>query len=169
MSLDTLHDLLVDNLKDLYNAERQLVTALPRMAKGATTPELRDALESHLTETEGQMKRIERVFEILDEPKRGKMCAGMKGLIEEGKEILEEEADDAVRDAGIIVAAQKVEHYEIAAYANAIKFADLLGEDEVVAILEETLEEEKAADEKLTAIAEGDVNERALAPSPTEE
>ncbi len=162
MSLDTLQDLLVDNIKDLYNAERQLLTALPKMAKKASSPALREALEAHHAETEQQVERLVEVFGLLDQPKRGKTCKGMQGLIEEGKEVLEEDGDDAVLDAGIIVAAQKVEHYEITRYGTLIAWARELGRPDCALVLEETLEEEKAADEKLTAIAEGEVNEQAL-------
>jgi ferritin-like metal-binding protein YciE len=163
MALNNLRDLLVDNLRDLYHAEKQLVAALPKMAKGAAAPELREAIESHLGETEGHVDRLAKALESLGVAARAKACKAMEGLIEEGSEILEEDAADAVRDAGIIGAAQKVEHYEMAGYGSAIAYAELLGEDEVADLLRQTLAEEEAADDKLTEIAEGGVNDRAMA------
>jgi ferritin-like metal-binding protein YciE len=158
---NTLKELLVDNLRDLFNAENQLVKALPRMARKATNPALAEAIENHLAETEEQVERLREVFELLDERPGGKHCAGMEGLLEEGREALEHESE-AVRDAAIIVGAQKVEHYEIAAYGCAIAYAELLELSDVVNVLNETLEEEKAADELLTEIAENDVNPQAV-------
>ena len=158
MPMETLQDLLVDNLKDLYSAEKQLLVALPKMARKATTPTLREAIETHRAETEGHVARLEQAFEMLGTQGRGKTCKAMEGLIEEGKEIMEEDGDDAVRDAGIIGAAQKVEHYEIAAYGTVVAYAKRLGNEEMAELLETTLDEERSADEKLNDIAEGEVN-----------
>ena len=154
MKIDTLDILLEEELKDLYDAEKRLVRALPKMAKGASSPELRAALKEHFEVTKGQVQRIEHVFELLEKRAKGKPCAGMKGLIEEGEEILGEDATDELMDAAIIGAAQRVEHYEMAAYGTARTFAERLGNSEVAALLEETLNEEKEADEKLTEISE---------------
>lgn len=162
MKLDTLHKLFLNELRDLYHAEGQLLKALPKMAEGATSEELKKAFEEHLKETEGQVERLEEVFELLGETPKGKVCHGMKGLIEEGSEILEEDGEDSVIDAGIIVAAQKVEHYEIAAYGSVRTFAELLGHGEVVDLLEATLEEESAANELLNKLAQEIVNPEAL-------
>jgi ferritin-like metal-binding protein YciE len=157
----TLREALVDEIRDLYNAEKQLTKALPKLAKGATSDELRDAFESHLEETEGQITRLERVFELLDEKPRGKHCAGMAGIIEEGNEKLQEDMEDSVMDAVLIASAQRAEHYEIGSYGSAIAWAEALELTEVAQILQETLAEEKAADEKLSAIAESGINEAA--------
>ena len=161
MSAENLREALVEEIRDLYNAEKQLVKALPKMAKGAESDELREAFESHLEETEGQVTRLERVFELLDEKARGKHCAGMAGIVEEGSEKLQEDIEGSVLDAVLIAAAQKVEHYEIGAYGTAIAWAEALGLNEVVEVLNETLEEEKAADEKLSALAEAGINQAA--------
>ena len=163
MSLNSLQDLMVHNLKDLYNAERQILGALPRMAKAAQTPALKEALENHRKQTETHLARLEEVFGLLDLPARGKACKAMEGLIAEGKEVLEEDGEDAVKDAGIISAAQKVEHYEISAYGTAATYADLLGQEEVARLLAATLNEEREADKTLSAIAEEDINTRAIA------
>lgn len=163
MAGNNLREALVDEIRDLYNAEKQLTKALPKMAKGATSDELREAFESHLEETEGHVTRLERVFELLDEKPRGKHCAGMAGIVEEGSEKLQEDAEDAVKDACLIGAAQKVEHYEITSYGTAIAWAEALELSEVVEVLQETLAEEKAADEKLSALAEAGINEAATA------
>lgn len=160
---NTLRDALVDEVRDLYNAEKQLIKALPKMAKAASSDELRAALESHLEETQGQVTRLERVFELLDEKPRGKHCAGMAGIIEEGAETLEEDLDGAVLDASIIAAGQRAEHYEIAAYGTVIAWAEALELSEVAEALTETLDEEKAADETLSALAEAGINEAATA------
>ena len=160
---DTLRDALIDEIKDLYNAEKQLTKALPKMAKNATNDDLRAALESHLAETEGQIGRLEQVFEMLDEKVRGKHCAGMAGIIEEGNSMLEEDLEDAVLDACIIAAGQRAEHYEMAAYGTSIAWAQALGLTDVAELLTETLNEEKAADEKLSALAESEVNSEAAA------
>ena len=129
MKLDTLEQLYINELRDLYSAENQLLKALPKMAKGASSPELKDAFEKHLEQTKGHIERLEQIFQQLDENPKGKTCHGMKGLIEEGSEILKEDGEDSVLDAGIIVAAQKVEHYEIASYGSVRTFANLLGKD----------------------------------------
>ena len=163
MKLNTLEDLLVDQLKDLYNAENQLVKALPKMAKAAFSEDLKQAFEGHLEETKGHVERLEKVFELLGLKARGKTCEAMKGLVKEGGEMISEDAEDSVKDAGLIAAAQRVEHYEIAGYGCVRTFARQLGHDEAARLLEETLNEEKGADEKLTAIAEGMVNVEAEA------
>lgn len=163
MAGHNLRDALVEEIRDLYNAEKQLVKALPKMVKGASSDELRAAFEAHLEETEGQVTRLERVFELLDEKPRGKHCAGMAGIIEEGADTLSEDMEDAVKDAALIAGAQRAEHYEIAAYGTAIAWAEALGLSDVAEALTETLEEEKAADVKLSALAESGINEAATA------
>jgi ferritin-like metal-binding protein YciE len=158
-SIDSLTGLLVDELKDLYDAEKRLTKAIPRLAKKASNDQLRTALEEHLVETERQVTRLEEAFEHMGETAKAKPCAGMRGIIEEGNEhVGEDYEDDDLRDAVIIGSAQRVEHYEIAAYGTAIAHAKLLGQNEVVELLVESMNEEKAADEKLTEIAEGVVN-----------
>ena len=159
--METLHELLIDEVKDLYSAENQLVKALPKMAKAAQTPQLRQAFEMHLRETEGHVKRLERVAEQLGGSPRGKKCVGMEGLVAEGKELLAEKPEPDVLDAGLIGAAQKVEHYEMAAYGTARVHAEQLGLGQIAGMLQQTLDEEAAANEKLTAIAERQVNRRA--------
>jgi len=163
MKLESLNDLLVDELKDLYSAENQLLKALPKMAKAAASPELKAAFEEHLEETKGQVDRLVSIFESLGASPKGKKCVAMEGLIEEGKEILEEEGNEAVKDAALICAAQKVEHYEMAGYGCARTFANLLGLDDVANLLQETLDEEGNADKKLTEIAETNINVEAEA------
>ena len=158
-SIDSMTALLVDELRDIYDAEKRLTKAIPKLAKKATNEELRSALEEHLEETEQQVQRLEQAFEHLGQRAKGKPCAGMRGIIEEGDEhVGEDYDDDDLRDAVIIGSAQRVEHYEIAAYGTAIAHARLLEQEDVVGLLEETLEEEKAADVKLTEIAESVVN-----------
>jgi ferritin-like metal-binding protein YciE len=164
MSAESLKELLVDELKDLYHAEKQLVKALPKMAKGALDEDLKAGLEAHLEETKEHVVRLERVFKLLDVPAKTKVCPAMQGLIEEGSEALEEKEASAVRDAQIIGSAQRIEHYEIAAYGTVRSLAETLGEDEVVEILQLTLDEEGEADKKLTA-ASALVNDAALAES----
>lgn len=159
----TLRSLFIDELRDLHHAERQLVKALPKLAKAATSDELRQALQDHLEETEEQVGRLEEVFQLLEESGKPKPCAGMLGIVEEGSDLIREEDKGAALDAGIIAAAQRAEHYEMAAYGTLIAWAEALGEDEVVTLLQATLDEEKAADEKLTAIAETGINEAAKA------
>lgn len=159
----TLDDLFLHNLKDIYNAEKQLIKALPKMAKGATSENLRMAIQEHLQETAGQVERLEQVFQILNVGARGIKCAAMEGLVEEGAEVLEDDMEDQVRDAAIIAAANKVEHYEIASYGTLVAFARLLGHTEVEQLLQATLDEEKAADQKLTELAESEINVEAQA------
>ena len=161
MRLDTLEKLYISELRDLYSAETQLLKALPKMAKGASSPELKDAFEKHLEQTKGHVERLEQLFEQLGESPKGKTCHGMKGLIEEGSEILKEDGEDSVLDAGIIVAAQKVEHYEIASYGSVRTFANLLGKDEGAALLQTTLDEESETNEILNGLAETIVNPEA--------
>ncbi|MCU1303433.1 MAG: hypothetical protein JWQ87_3717 [Candidatus Sulfotelmatobacter sp.] len=153
MSEKGLKELYIDELKDLYNAENQLVKALPKMAKAAASEELRSGFEQHLEQTKGHVGRLEQIFESLGESPKGKKCKGMEGLVEEGSEVIDEDLEDSVKDAGLIGAAQRVEHYEIAAYGTVKAFADTLGHSEHVSLLEETLEEEKETDEKLTDLA----------------
>jgi ferritin-like metal-binding protein YciE len=154
MKLESLEDLFLDELKDLYNAETQLTKALPKMAKAAASDELRTAFENHLTETEKQIERLEQIFEELGASPKGKKCKAMVGLIEEGKEMIDTDGEDAVKDAALIAAAQKVEHYEIAGYGTVRTYARLLGKDDAANLLQETLDEEAATDEKLTEIAQ---------------
>jgi ferritin-like metal-binding protein YciE len=163
MSLDSLDKLFLEELKDVYNAEKQIVAALPRMAKAAETPELKKAFTNHLRETEGHVDRLERIFKELGQAARGKKCKGMEGLLEEGKEILEEDGESAVIDAALISAAQRVEHYEIAAYGCLRTYAQLLGYSQAEKLLQQTLEEEEAADKKLTQIGESGINSAAAA------
>jgi len=160
MSIDTMDKLLVDELKDLYSAESQITKALPKMAKGASSSELRSAFENHLKETEGHVQRLEKIFETLGGSPKGKTCNGMKGLLSEGAEMLEETAKGDVRDAALISAAQRVEHYEMAAYGAARSFAERLGQAQIAQTLEKTLQEEKTADQKLTQISQA-INSRA--------
>lgn len=162
MKLNTLHDLYIDELRDLYNAENQLLKALPKMAKGASSPELKQAIEEHLEQTRGHVDRLDQIFERMDESPKGKTCYAMKGLVEEGSEILGEDGEDSVLDAAIIAAAQKVEHYEIASYGTVRTFADLLNQDEASQLLQETLNEESQANKKLNSLAEDIVNPEAL-------
>jgi ferritin-like metal-binding protein YciE len=154
MAMATLEALFEDTLRDMYYAEKKLVRILPKMAKKATTPELADALTSHAEETEGQVERIEKVFELIDKTARGKKCEALEGLQAEGDHIMEEAEQDGVMDAGLIASAQAVEHYEIARYGTLIAWAKQLDMTEAADLLAETLEEEKAADEKLNGIAE---------------
>ncbi|HUR57564.1 MAG TPA: ferritin-like domain-containing protein [Opitutaceae bacterium] len=146
-------DLLVEELKDLYSAENQLLKALPKMAKAATSEELREAFETHLQQTEEQVQRLEKIGKQLGESMKGKKCKAMAGLVEEGKEVMEEDAEDAMMDLALIGAAQKVEHYEIAGYGTARTLAELIGEDRIAKILQETLDEEGQTDKLLTEIA----------------
>ena len=163
MALDSLESLFLDELKDVYHAEKQLVKALPRMAKAASSPELRQAFTDHLKETQGQVQRLERIFRDLGLTPRAKKCEGMLGLVEEGKAIMEEDGEEAVIDAALIAAGQRVEHYEIAAYGCLRTYAQLLGYDNAVNLLQQNLQEEEAADEKLNALAEGGINQAAVA------
>jgi ferritin-like metal-binding protein YciE len=164
MSVSTMEELLIDELKDIYNAEKQITRALPKMAKATTSKDLRQAFESHLEETNGQIERLDKVFEILGRSARGKTCHGMQGVLEEGSEVIEDTEKSPLRDAALISAAQRVEHYEMAAYGCVREYARLLGQDQIVKLLEETLEEEKAADEKLSSLSES-VNSEAMSAS----
>jgi ferritin-like metal-binding protein YciE len=148
-----LKDLYIDELKDLYNAENQLVKALPKMARAASSDELRRGFEEHLEQTKGHVQRLEKIFQALGESPKGKKCKGMEGLIEEGSEVMEEDYEGSVLDAALIGAAQRVEHYEIAGYGTVRSMAETLGESNHVSLLEETLEEEKETDEKLSELA----------------
>ena len=157
----TLHDAFIDELRDTYDAEKQLTKALAKLAKAATSPELRQAFESHLEETQGHIDRLEQVFESLEEKVRGKHCDGIAGIIEEGKAIMEEDFDDTTMDACLIAAGQRAEHYEMAAYGTLIAWAEAMGHADAVELLQQTLDEEKAADEKLSSLAEGGINRTA--------
>jgi ferritin-like metal-binding protein YciE len=169
MKMKSLNDLLVDQLKDLYSAESQLIKALPRMAKAASSEDLRAGFEKHLEETEGQLERLDQCFELLEARAKGKKCKAMEGLIEEGKELLQGNVDPDVLDAGLIAAAQKVEHYEIASYGCTVTWAERLGLTQVAKLLQETLDEEKATDVKLTELAESMVNADAVDGSEADE
>jgi ferritin-like metal-binding protein YciE len=154
MSVETMQELLIDELKDLYSAEKQIVRALPKLAKAASSPELRQALLSHLEETKVQVIRLENIGEIVGKKLTGKTCAGMKGVLEEGSKVLEDTDKGIVRDAALIAASQRVEHYEMAGYGSAREFAKLLEHADVAALLDETLAEEKNADKKLSLISQ---------------
>ncbi len=169
MEMESLKELYVDELKDLYSAEKQLVKALPKMAKNATNAELKDAFTTHLQETEGHVERLEQIFEMLGERPGGKKCKGMEGLIEEAKELLEEDATEEVLDAGMISKAQHVEHYEMAGYGTVRTYARMLGLDDQADLLQETLDEEGHANDLLTQIAESSVNLEAATGSDEEE
>ena len=156
--LSSLDDLLVHELQDIYHAEGQILKALPKMTKAASNSDLKAAFEEHRVQTEGQVKRLEEVFKLLGLPAKGKKCEGMAGLIEEGKKTMEEDAEPEVLDAALIAAAQKVEHYEIASYGCVCTYAEMLGLDEIHDLLGQTLEEEEATDQRLTALAESVIN-----------
>ena len=159
--VETLHDAFVDELRDSYDAEKQLTKALAKLAKAASNPKLRQAFESHLQETEGHVERLEQVFESLDEKVRGKHCDGIAGIIEEGKSIMEERFDETTMDACLIAAGQRAEHYEMAAYGTLVAWARAMGHTEAAKLLQQTLDEEKAADKKLSGLAESGINQRA--------
>jgi len=158
MKLKSLENLFIHELRDIYSAETQLIKALPKMAEAATNAELKAGFEAHLKQTETHLSRLEKIFKGLNKSPNGDTCEGMKGLIKEGAKMIEEDAEDAVRDAGLISAAQRVEHYEIAAYGTVISFAETLGHEDACDILAQTLDEEEATDEKLSALAEGTIN-----------
>lgn len=158
MKLSTLQDLFLEELKDIYDAEQQIVKALPQMAKAAQSDELRNAFEDHLEQTKEQVSRLEQIFENLGEQPKGKKCKGMAGLIEEAKELMKEDIEPDVLDAGLIAAAQRVEHYEIAVYGCLATYANLMGNEEDAELLQQTLDEEKESDELLTEIAESCIN-----------
>lgn len=163
MPLNTLKELYVEELKDLYNAENQLLKALPQMAEAATAPKLKAAFKEHLTQTESHVARLVQIFDGLGEKPTGKVCKAMKGLVAEGEEVIEEDGEAHVKDAALIAAAQRVEHYEMAGYGSARNFGKLLGEKEAVALLQLTLNEEGAADEMLTKLADTSINRQAKA------
>jgi len=163
MAMDSLPDLLEDELKDIYSAENQLVKALPKMAKKATSPTLKKAFTDHLKQTEGHVVRLEKIGKTLDISLKGKTCAAMKGLVEEGKEVIDEDGEPSVIDAALIGAAQRVEHYEMAAYGTIRALASALRHESAVKLLQQTLDEEGACDKKLTAIAEDEVLSSAAA------
>ena len=157
----TLHDAFIDELRDAYDAEKQLTKALPKMAKAASSPDLRKAFEAHLDETRGQIDRLEQVFSTLDEKVRGKHCDGIEGIIEEGKSVMEENFDSATMDACLIAGGQRAEHYEMAAYGTLVAWARAMGHTDAADLLQETLDEEKAADEKLSSLAKAGINREA--------
>ena len=157
----TLHDAFIDELRDTYDAEKQLLKALPKMAKAAASPELRQAFETHREETQQQIQRLEEVFASLDEKVRGKHCDGIAGIIEEGKAIMEEDFDEAAMDACLIAAGQRAEHYEMAAYGTLVAWARAMGHEDAAELLQQTLDEEKATDEKLSQLAESGINQEA--------
>jgi len=165
MKMKTLKDLYVTELKDLYNAEKQILKALPKMAKAATAPELKAAFQEHLEQTKGQVERLETIFEALGKKPTGKTCKAMEGLVEEGEELISEEPEPSVLDAGLISSAQRVEHYEIAGYGSVRTYARTLGETDAAKLLQETLDEEADTDKKLTALAETLINAEAKAGS----
>jgi ferritin-like metal-binding protein YciE len=168
VEINSLRELYVEQLRDLYDAENQLIKALPKMAKASSSDELRQSIEEHLEQTRGQAERLEQIFEQLVEKPKGKKCKAIQGLIEEGKETLEEDMEEDTKDAAIIAAAQRVEHYEISGYGTARTYANLLGESEAAELLEETLNEEKETDQKLTQLAE-EINVEAAEGSGEEE
>ena len=153
MDMESLKDLFVEELKDLYSAENQILKALPKMIKKATSPELKSGFEQHLKETQAHVERLEKIFQELDQSPKGKKCKGMEGVLADGKELMEEKAEPEVMDAGLIGAAQHVEHYEIAGYGCVRTYAELLGHNHFAKLLQQTLDEEKATDEKLTELA----------------
>ena len=161
MADGTLHDAFLDELRDAYDAEKQLTKALPKLAKAASSTELRTAFENHLEETRGHVDRLERVFESLDEKIRGKHCDGIAGIIQEGKAVMEEDFDEATMDACLIAGGQRAEHYEMAAYGTLVAWAQAMGHVEAADLLQQTLNEEKAADKKLSQLAEGGINQEA--------
>ena len=168
MNKDSLRELYIDELRDLYNAETQLVKALPKMAKASTNEQLSEGFEEHLRQTTEHVSRLEQIFGRLGEKASGKKCLGMEGLVKEGADTMKEDYPEEVMDAAIIGAAQRVEHYEIAAYGTAKAFAELLGEEEDVSLLEQTLQEEKETDEKLTELAQ-EINQTAMGEESEEE
>lgn len=168
MKMKTLKDLLVHEIKDIYSAEKQLLKALPKMAHAAASPELQQALEDHWEETKGQVERLESIMSELEIGTRVPKCEAMEGLLEEGKNLLEEDIDPQVLDAAIISSCQRVEHYEIAAYGSARTFAELLGMSEIAQTLQQTLDEEGNADKKLTEIAMSSINQQAAEPQAAE-
>jgi ferritin-like metal-binding protein YciE len=167
--LSSLDDLLVHEMQDIYNAEGQILKALPKLVKAASNPDLKRAFEEHRVQTEGQVDRLEQAFKLLGVPAKGRKCEGMAGLLEEGKKVMEQEAEESVLDAALIAAAQKVEHYEIASYGCICTYAEMLGYDQVHELLGQTLDEEETTDQKLTALAETVINPEAEVADPNEE
>jgi ferritin-like metal-binding protein YciE len=167
MQENSLHQLYVEQLKDLYSAETQLTKALPKMAKAARSPELREGFQKHLEQTKGHVERLEQIFSALDESPKGRKCAGMEGLVQEGDEVAKEESSSAALDAGLIAAAQRVEHYEIAGYGTVHAFAELLGEEDAASLLQQTLDEEKETNQKLSELSQ-DINAQAMASGESE-
>jgi ferritin-like metal-binding protein YciE len=163
MKLESLKDLYVEQLKDLYSAEAQILDALPKMAEAASASDLKKGFNDHLRQTQEHVRRLERIFKDLGEDAKGESCEGMKGLLKEGAEMIKMKGEDPARDAGLIAAAQRVEHYEIAAYGTVRTYAELLGHDDHVSLLEKTLNEEEETDEQLTQLATSHINEEALA------
>jgi len=157
--IDSLENLLVHELKDLYHAEKQLVKALPKVAKKASAQDLKDAIEEHLEQTEEHVARLEKVFELLDQPAKAVKCKGMQGILDEGEETMKLKGTPETLDAAIILAAQKVEHYEIASYGSACTWADMLGRSDIKKVLAETLDEEEQTDQKLTELAKSGINQ----------
>lgn len=162
MKIETLEELFLEQIEDLYDAEQRLVKALPKMAEASSSTQLRQAFESHLAETKGHVRRLEQVFQAMRKKPKGQTCDAMKGLVEEGEDMISNTDQSPVRDAGLITAANRVEHYEIAAYGSVLAFAKTLGIHEALALLDATLTEEKKADQKLTRLAETSVNENAV-------
>ena len=169
MAIATLHDLYVEELKDLYNAEHQILKALPKMAKAASHEELSQAFKDHLAETKTQVERLEKIFKALGVSPKGKKCKAMEGLLEEGQDVMAEDAEPAVLDAALIASAQRVEHYEMAGYGCVRTFARLLGYDEAADLLQETLDEEGTADKHLTELAESVINAQAVSPATSDD
>jgi len=163
MEVDSLKKLYVEELKDLYSAEKQILQALPKMVKKATNPQLKNAFQEHLEVTQGHVERLERIFEGLGKPARGKKCKAMEGLLEEGKEVMAEDMDDDVMDAALIASAQRVEHYEMAGYGTVRTWAQEMGETDAAKLLQQTLDEERDADKSLTQLAETTINIEAMA------
>ena len=168
MAIKTAHDFFVDELKDIYSAEKQAIRAYPKLAKAVSSPQLKEALQTHLEETKGQVERLDQVFEILEKRASGKTCEAMKGLVEESSEALEEIEKGPILDAALIACGQRMEHYEMAAYGTVVALAKAMGQDDIAQLLSQTLEEEKATDQKLTQISES-VNKEAIGGEEEEE
>jgi ferritin-like metal-binding protein YciE len=158
MQMESLQELLIEEMRDLYSAENQLLKAMPRMAKKASNPQLKKAFETHMKETEGQVQRLQKIFDKLGKKPTGKKCAAMEGLIEEGKEMMGEDMEDDVMDAALISVAQKVEHYEIASYGTVRTWAEQIGDEQTARLLQQTLDEEGKTDKLLTQLAESTIN-----------
>ena len=164
MEMESLQELLIEEMRDIYSAEKQLTKAMPKMAKKASNPQLKKAFETHLRETEGQIQRLEKIFEKLGKKPTGKKCAAMEGLVEEGKEMMGEDMDDDVMDAALIAVAQKIEHYEIASYGTVRTWAQHIGDEQTARLLQQTLDEEGKTDKLLTEMAENSINVEAAQP-----